>query len=88
MKYLGRIIKLEQKYLPAPSHLISILQYPWSLPDGMDLDTWLRDEVTCSCGAVGCPLMRIGALIPEKASSVEAWGEQVRVWRAQREGSQ
>jgi hypothetical protein len=63
----------------------TVVQYPWDLPDG-DRDRWLREELPCTCGQVGCPLLTIGALFPAKAPSAEAWAERVQTYYAQRRG--
>jgi hypothetical protein len=52
------------------------VRVPWDPPAGMDQETWLAEEVTCSCGELGCPELTIGVLAPAKAPSVEAWAER------------
>jgi hypothetical protein len=37
----------------------------------------IRPEA-CTCGQRGCPELRIGVLLPEKAPSPEAWAEQAQ----------
>jgi hypothetical protein len=84
MRYRQRVTRLEEyrrTRLP-PSHFLSIVRTPWDL-DPADEDAWLQTLV-CACGQVGCPELRIGALVPEKAPSPEAWGERVQQYYAQR----
>jgi hypothetical protein len=85
MSYRQRIIRLEEyrrKRLP-PSHFLTIVRVPWPLPAGMDQLTWLEEQVMCACGLVGCPELRIGAILPEKASK-EAWTEEAQQYYRRR----
>jgi hypothetical protein len=88
MKYRQRLIRLEtyQRQRNGRPHHLSVVQYPWDLPDG-DRDRWLREELPCVCGRVGCPLLTIGVLLPAKAPSAEAWTERAQTYYAQRRGS-
>jgi hypothetical protein len=84
MRYRQRIVRLEEyrrTRLP-PSHFLPIVRTPWDL-DHVDCDDWLQTLV-CACGQVGCPELRIGALLPEKAPSAQAWGDRVQQYYAQR----
>jgi hypothetical protein len=79
MKYRARILRLEhyrRQRLP-PSHFVSVVKYPFGMDDG-DVDRWLRDEVVCACGTIGCPELRIRILTSEPAPSVEAWEQWVK----------
>jgi hypothetical protein len=89
MRYRQRVTRIEEyqrRRLP-PSHFVMSVRVPWDLPAGMDQDTWLREEVTCACGQQGCPELRIGLVLPEKAPSAEAWTDRVQTHYAQRQGS-
>jgi hypothetical protein len=88
MKYRQRLIRLEtyQRQRNGRSHYLSVVQYPWNLPDG-DRDRWLREDLLCACGQVGCPLLAIGALLPAKAPSAEAWTERVQAYYARKRDS-
>jgi hypothetical protein len=86
MRYRHRIVRLEEyrrTRLP-PSHFLAIVCTPWDL-DPVDEDEWLQTLV-CACGRVGCPELRIGALVPEKAPSAQAWSERVQEYYVQRRG--
>jgi hypothetical protein len=88
MRHRQRLVRLEehQRKRHGRPHHLSVVQYPWDLPDG-DRDRWLREELPCVCGRVGCPLLTIGALLPAKAPSGEAWTERAQTYYAQRRGS-
>ena len=88
MKYRQRLIRLEtyQRQRNGRPHHLSVVRYPWDLPDG-DCDRWFREELPCACGEVGCSLLTIGALLPAKAPSAEAWTERVQTYYTQRRGS-
>jgi hypothetical protein len=66
-----------------PPHHVSVVSYPWDLPDG-DRDRWIRKELPCACGAIGCPEMTIGLVAPAKAPSAEAWSQAAQVYYAPR----
>jgi hypothetical protein len=86
MRYRARMVRLEayrRTRLP-PSHFLSVVTYPWHLTYS-DQERWLR-ELTCACGVVGCPLMQIGALLPQKAPSIKDWAEPAQTSYAQRRG--
>ena len=75
----NRIARLEarqrRQHRPERVHFISIVRYPWR---GAEPEAdWLRSLV-CPCGQRACPQLRIGALLPEKAPSAEAWAAEVR----------
>jgi hypothetical protein len=40
-------------------------------PEGVDLTAWL-ETVPCACGAIGCPAMTVGMIVPE-ATAIEDW---------------
>jgi hypothetical protein len=89
MRYRQRVTRLEayrRRRLP-PSHFVSSVYVPWDLPSGMDQETWLRTDVSCACGQRGCPKLRIGVVLPEKASSAEAWAQRARDYYMQRRTS-
>jgi hypothetical protein len=65
-------------------HWIPVLFYPWELPDDAQ-EVWLAEQRACAC-TPGCPGKRYGALLPEKAPSVEAWAERAQQYYAQRRG--
>jgi hypothetical protein len=86
MRYRHRIVRLEEyrrTRLP-PSHFVMSVRVPWDLPAGMDQETWLQEEVLCTCGERGCPELRIGLVLPEKAPSPQAWCDRARQYYAQR----
>jgi hypothetical protein len=88
MRHRQRVVRLEEhrrRRTGRPHHL-SVMQYPWDLLDG-DRDRWLEEELPCVCGRVGCPLLTIGALLPAKAPSAEAWTERAQTYYAQRRSS-
>ena len=88
MRYRQRVARLEEyrcKRRP-PSHFMSVVCTPWHMNGGA-IDHWLREEVACPCGTVGCPDLRIGALLPEKAPSVEAWAERAQQYAHRRDAS-
>jgi len=66
-------------------HWTPVLFYPWDLPHDAQ-DTWLTERLACAC-TPGCPGKHYGALLPEKAPSVEAWAERAQAYDAQRRGS-
>jgi hypothetical protein len=74
--YRHRLQALERRqrqlHPPELAHFISVVYQPWEEPDR---DRWLAG-LTCPCGAVGCPELRIGVLLPEKAPSAEVWQER------------
>jgi hypothetical protein len=88
MKYRQRLIRLEtyQRQRNGRPHHLSVVQFPWDLPNG-GRDRWLAEELPCTCGQVGCPLLTIGVLLPAKAPSLEAWTARVQTYYAQRSGS-
>jgi hypothetical protein len=78
--FKSRLRRLEAAWRkrPVQGHLVSVLRYPWDLPDG-DIDAWLA-SVPCARGRLGCPERRIGALFPETAPSAEAWAARYQAW--------
>jgi hypothetical protein len=86
MRYRQRVIRLEeyQRRHTPPSHFVTSVQVPWDLPADMHQETWLQAEVMCRCGQKGCPDMRIGLVLPEKAPSPEAWAERAQAYYAKR----
>jgi hypothetical protein len=89
MRYRQRVTRLEgyrRRRMP-PSHFVSSVYVPWELPEGMDQETWLQEEVTCACGERRCPEMCVGLVLPEKAPSPEAWAQRARDYYAQRSAS-
>jgi hypothetical protein len=88
MKYRQRLLRLEmyQRKRNGSPHYVSVVHYPWDLPDG-DCKSWLREELRCAYGQVGCPEMMIGLLAPAKAPSVEAWAARAQAYYSQRKGS-
>jgi hypothetical protein len=85
MRYRQRVARLEEcrrKRRP-PSHFMNVVSTPWHM-DGGAIDHWLREELACACGQLGCPERRIGALLPEKTPSVETWTERAQAYYAQR----
>ena len=79
---VARLEEYRRKRRP-PGHCLRVVSTPGHL-DGGAIDHWLREELACACGQVGCPELRIGALLPEKAPSVEAWAEHAQAYSAQR----
>ena len=82
MRYRARVVKLEEyrRTRRPPSHVLSVVFQPWEEPDR---ERWLAG-LTCPCGAVGCPELRIGALLPAKAPSAEAWQARVRQYASRK----
>jgi hypothetical protein len=78
MRYESRLRRLEARRVRPVSHFVSIAYYPWHR--GEPDDAWLRGLV-CPCGRWGCPEFRIGAILPEKAPSADAWAERARQYR-------
>ena len=76
----ARVKRLEQRqrqqHPPELAHFISMAFQPWEEPDR---ERWLAG-LTCPCGAVGCPELRIGVLLPEKAPSAEAWYQRCQAY--------
>jgi hypothetical protein len=87
MRHRQRVVRLEehQRKRNGRLHPLAVVQYPWDLPEG-DRDRWLGEELPCTCGQVGCPLLIIGALLPVKAPSAEAWAERAQPYYVQRKG--
>ena len=77
MGYINaRLRRLEERWRVKPvGHFLSVVRYPF---DCEDRDRWLREELPCACGAIGCPELAIGMLAPAKAPSDEAWSESVQ----------
>ncbi len=71
----GRVTRLEERRrrrVPV-GHFLPVARYPWGVADG-DQARWLR-TLRCPCGRQGCPELRVGLLLPDKAPSPEAWAE-------------
>ena len=78
----ARLRRLEERWrVKPPSHHVAVARYPF---DCDDRDRWLLEELPCACGVIGCELMTIGMLAPEKAPSAEAWSAQVQTYYAHR----
>jgi hypothetical protein len=69
----------------AEKHWVPDLFYPWELPNDMR-ETWLAEQIRCDCSPA-CPGKRIGAILPKKAPSAEAWAAQAQAYYAKRRGS-
>jgi hypothetical protein len=85
MRCHERIQQLEEyrrKQMP-PSHFVTSVRVPWYLPAGVDHETWLQEEVMCSCSQRRCPELRIGLVVLTKAPSAEAWAERAQQYYAQ-----
>jgi hypothetical protein len=65
-------------------HRIPVLFYPWDLPDEAR-DAWLAEQLACTCRP-NCPGKGYGALVPQKAPSVEAWAQRARDYYQRRGG--
>jgi hypothetical protein len=85
MRYRQRLRRLEayQRQRRGRSHHLSVVHYPWDLPDE-GRARWRREELPCACGRGHCPQMTIGLLVPATAPSVEAWAERAQQYYAQR----
>jgi hypothetical protein len=85
VSYQARLARLESRQRRAHpdtlTHFLSVVRVPWGEPDEAQ---WLR-ALPCACGVVGCPHLRIGALLPDKAPSADAWAEKVRAYMARRQ---
>ena len=78
MRHQRRLARLEEharQQRRTLSHFIPVARYPWQ-GDGPAAD-WLA-ALVCPCGQRACPQLSIGALLPDKAPSPEAWDEEVR----------
>jgi hypothetical protein len=71
-------LEVRQHQGQAGAHFIAILQFPWDL-HAEDEERWLAEQLACDCRP-NCPGKRVGALLPEKAPSAEAWAERCRQW--------
>jgi hypothetical protein len=86
MRHRSRLLRLEEyqrRRLP-PNHFMMSVRVPWDLPDDMDQEAWLREGVLCTCGERGCPELRIGLVLPEKAPSAEVWAQRAQEYYARR----
>jgi hypothetical protein len=85
MRHRQRLVRLEtyQRQCHGRPHHLSIVKDPWELPDE-DRARWLQEDLPCACGQVGCPDMTIGALLPGKTPSIEAWAKRAQEYYAQR----
>jgi hypothetical protein len=75
-------IEATQRHKRAEGHWIPVLFSPWDLPDERR-DDWLAAQLACDCSPE-CPGKRAGALLPEKASSPEAWAERYQQYARER----
>jgi hypothetical protein len=66
-------------------HFISVLIYPHDRAEAA-LENWLAERLRCTCHP-DCPGKRVGAVLPKKAPSAEAWSERAQAYYAQRRGS-
>jgi hypothetical protein len=78
MRYESRLRGLEARPRQPVSHFLSMVRYPWHR--GEPDHDWRRGLV-CPCGQRGCPKLRIGAMVPEKAPSPEAWAARARQYQ-------
>ena len=76
-----RVIEALVRHQQTNPHFISVLQYPWDL-DHDAREAWIAEQLTCDCSPT-CPGKRVGAILPEKALSVEAWAERAQAYYAQ-----
>jgi hypothetical protein len=80
----ARLRRLEARWQPKPqSHHLTVVRYPWNLFHG-DRDRWIREELPCACGVIGCPSLSIGLLSPAKAPSADEWSRAAIAYDAQR----
>jgi hypothetical protein len=77
-------LEVRQRHGQAGAHVIPILPYPWHL-DAEDQEAWLAEQLACNCQP-DCPGKRVGALVPEKAPSAEAWTARAHAYDTQRRG--
>jgi hypothetical protein len=82
MRYETRLRRLEARRLRPVSHFLSSVRYPW-YRDEPDHE-WRRGLV-CPCGQRGCLELRVGAMVPEKALSPEAWAARARQYQEGRD---
>jgi hypothetical protein len=68
--YEARPERLESRWQRPKNHFVPVAFYPWHLDEAAEA-RWLRERV-CPCGQRGCPELRIGAMLPEKAPSADA----------------
>jgi hypothetical protein len=81
MRYEIRLRRLEARRRQPVSHFLSVAYYPWHW--GEPNDDWWR-ALVCPCDQRGCPELRVGASVPEKAPSPEAWAERARQYQEER----
>jgi hypothetical protein len=72
-----------QRLLPNP-HFISVLIYPHHMAE-YTLEGWLAEQLRCHCRP-DCPGRRVGAVLPEKSPSAEAWSERYQPYARERTG--
>ena len=68
---LRKLETIQRRRRPAP-HFLSVLRWPASI-EHAEVMAWLREEVRCPCGTVGCPELRVGLLAPEIIEDPEEW---------------
>jgi hypothetical protein len=76
-----RVIETEVRHQQPDLHFISVLQPPWDL-DHDAREAWIAEQLTCD-SSLTCPGKRVGAILPEKGLSVEAWAERAQAYYAQ-----
>jgi len=82
----ARVKRLEtherRSHLPELAHFMSIASQPWDAPDR---EQWLAG-LTCPCGVVNCHDLTIGAILPEKAPSADAWQARFQAYARRKAG--
>jgi hypothetical protein len=74
---LGQLERWQRRrHPPERPHFIRVARQPWEEPDR---ERWLAG-LTCPCGVVGCPELRIGLRAPAKAPSAEAWQQRYHAY--------
>jgi hypothetical protein len=78
--YEARPERLEARWPRPESHCVPVVCTLWDLGEA-DEARWVSEAVTCACGRRGCPELQIGALLPGKAPSADAWGARDQGYR-------
>ena len=73
-----------QRRLTDP-YFINVLIYPHYMAEAA-LENYLAERLRCTCHP-DCPGKRVGAILPKKAPSAEAWPARAQAYYVKRRGS-